>query len=204
MISITNKIQPVHISTIGDMKKIIRFAKSQSAFKVGMTIHVNNMMQTGYSYQLSQPIGKNFSSDFKPKYTPKQMLELGVFEGKYCNDQILEFPKEWYQTALNKNKFSPERPDVTKNKFGVKSRQGLTVWKQKNWIYGNDLRGWFEWYMRYYLGRREPEIDKIQIRRWKHNIAHLGALKKQCPNLSDDTCGLVRKQLLLQWSYPCE
>lgn len=204
MISNVLNNNPIHISTISDVKKAIKFAKPQLSYKVGMVIHVNNKMQNNYSYQLTQPIGKNFANDFKPKYTPKQMLEKGVFEGKYCNDQLLEFPKEWFQTALQKNKLSPERPDISKNFYGVKSRQGLSIWQQKNWIYGDDPRGWFEWYMRYYLGRRDPLIDKIQIRRWKHNIAHLGALKKQCPDLSDNTCGLVRKQLLLQWSYPME
>jgi hypothetical protein len=190
------------IKSLDDMEKLLPHTKSEKQYHIGMIIKVHNKMQNNYSYKLTAPIGQNFDSEFKPKYTPKEMLDKGVFEGKYCNDQILEFPKEWFEEAIKNNKLSPERPNIQMNYFKVKSRQSLSIWKRNGWIYGDDPRGWFEWYMRYYLGRRDSSIDKIQIRRWKHNIAHLGALKKQCPNLNDDKCGLVRKQLLLQWSYP--
>lgn len=193
-----------NIKTLSDMQILIKFAHYEREYRIGTIIQVDNKMQSNYQYKLISLIGQNFDSEFTPKYTPKEMLEMGVFEGKYCNDQILEFPREWFETAINLKKLSPHRPDIHLNYYGVKSRQDLGIWKHNGWIYGNDPRGWFEWYMRYYLGRRDPIIDKIQIRRWKHNIAHLGALKKQCPDLNDSRCGLVRKQLLLQWSYPME
>lgn len=190
-------------SSLLEMKDILKNQSlSQKDYKINTIINVNNKMQKNYSYKLTAPIGKQFDPQFNPAYTPKQMLEMGVFEGKYCNDQLLEFPKEWYLTALSRGKLSPDKPNPNINYYKVKSRQSLQVWRKNNWIYGDDPRGWFEWYMRYYLGRRDPKIDQIQIKRWKHNIAHLGGLKKQCPNLDDPKCGLVRKQLLLQWSYP--
>jgi len=204
MINLTPNPNTLEYNTLADLQKAIKFADPERKFKVGKVIHVNNKMQKGYSYKLTEPIGKNFDPSFTPSYSPKEMLEMGVFEGKYCNDCILEYPKEWFETAIRNRKLSPEHADKMKNYYRVKSRQPLSTWRAKNWIYGNDPRGWFEWYMRYYLGRRDPSVDRIQIKRWKHNVAHLGALRKQCGEdfIKDHTCGLVRKQLLLNWSFP--
>jgi hypothetical protein len=47
---------------------------------------VNDKMQRDYRYEVSEPAGQNFHPEFKPELTPKQMLELGVFGGKYMND----------------------------------------------------------------------------------------------------------------------
>src|SRR5690606_3953231 len=109
------------------------------------TIIVNDKMQKNYRYELSAPMGKAFADGFKPFYTPQQMLEMGVFEGRYLNDCTDEFPGEWYENA----KISPT-PDTELNCFGIKSRQPLSVWQQNGWIYGPDPRGWFQWYCRYY------------------------------------------------------
>ena len=121
-------------------------------------IDVNDRMQTGYRYECVARVGTGFAEGFKPHVTPKEMLKMGVFEGKYCNDCTLELPSDWFEGA----KIS-DKPDPTLNYFGLKSRQPLTVWREKGWIYGPDPRGWFQWYCRYYLGRRLPEIDDIQI-----------------------------------------
>ena len=92
--------------------------------KSGKIIEVNDKMQTGYSYYLSAKVGKSFSEDFSPFYTPAQMLEMGVFEGKYCNDCQDEFPKSWFENA----KISIT-PQININYFNIKSRQPLSVWK---------------------------------------------------------------------------
>ena len=158
-------------------------------------------MQKGYEYELTEPIGKNFAPDFKPELTPKQMLDKGVFEGQYCNDCIFEFPREWFQTALKRGKFNPEEPTPKEiNKFGIKSRQPLSVWRKKGWIYGDDPRGWFQWYMRYYLGRRDPEVDEKQIGRWNSFKRHLGQIKANCKP-GDLECRPKQRQALLQWAY---
>ena len=176
-----------------------KYGKSEREYKVGMIIDVNNIMQSGYSYKLSEPIGKNFASNFNPQLTPKQMLERGVFEGKYFNDQILEFPKEWYLNALRKGKLSPQGSNPKLNFMKVRSRQSLGVWKRSGWIYGNDLRGWAEWYFRYYLGRRDP-VDRKQISRWNGIKRFIGALTKECKQ-GDMSCRPVKRQLLTNWSY---
>lgn len=162
---------------------------------MGKIIEVNDKMQKGYRYELSAPAGKNFDVGYAPFYTPKEMLELGVFEGKYCNDCKDEFPKNWFAKA----KIS-DTPAPSLNCFGVKSRQPLSVWREKGWIYGPDPRGWFQWYCRYYLGRRLPEVDDIQIKRWRAFSRHAGQIKANC-DPGDVFCRPRQRQALLQWSY---
>lgn len=125
-------------------------------------IIVNDKMQTNYQYLLSEPIGKNFDPEFKPELTPKEMLELGVFGGKYMTDCQAEFPKSWFIKA----KLSPAKKDIKLNFFGVEASQKLSEWQKKGWIHPNDPRGWFQWYCRYYLGRRSID-DERQIKRWQ-------------------------------------
>ena len=110
---------------------------------VGDIIEVNDRMQSNYSYELVAPVGKDFSNRFMPFYTPKEMLAMGVFEGKYCNDCTDEFPDGWFRSA----KLS-DTPDASVNYFGIKSRQPLSAWRRNGWIYGPDPRGWFQWYCR--------------------------------------------------------
>ena len=157
---------------------------------------VNDKMQQGYEYELSEKIGENFAHDFKPELTPKQMLELGVFEGHYLNDCKLEFPSDWFKNA----KLSPQFADVTQNYFGVKSRLSLCQWQQKGWIIEPDVRGWFQWYCRYYMGRRISEIDDIQIKRWKSFKRHYVQVTKNC-FMFDLNCRKKQRQALLQWAY---
>ena len=161
-----------------------------------MRIFVNDKMQQGYEYQLCEPEGKNFDPDFGPELTPIQMLEMGVFEGKYLTDCQNEFPKYWFDNA----RLSPDKPDVNCNYFGIKSRQPLSVWRQKGWIIGPDVRGWFQWYCRYFYGRIIPEVDRIQIGRWKAFKRHKAQVLKNCLPL-DENCRPKQRQALLQWAY---
>ncbi len=156
---------------------------------------VNDKMQTGYSYQLDAQAGEDFASNFRPFFSPQQMLEMGVFEGKYCNDCTNEFPSRWFENA----KIS-DTPDQEINYFGVKSRQPLTHWRQKGWIFGPDPRGWFQWYCRYYLGRRLLETDAIQIKRWRGFSRHAGQIRANCYP-GDLFCRPRQRQALLQWAY---
>lgn len=157
---------------------------------------VNDLMQKNYSYILSESVGKNFDPDFKPELTPKEMLSLGVFGGKYMTDCIKEFPKDWFDNA----KLCKEKHDPLLNYFGVNASQPLAVWRKKGWIYEEDPRGWFQWYCRYYMGRRIPFEDVRQIKRWKAMTRHIAQLKKNC--LPEDiSCRKVQRQALLHWAY---
>ena len=163
--------------------------------KIVQKIKVNDKMQTGYSYQLDAQAGEDFASNFRPFFSPQQMLEMGVFEGKYCNDCTNEFPSRWFENAK-----TSDTPDPKINYFGVKSRQPLKHWRQKGWIFGPDPRGWFQWYCRYYLGRRLLETDAIQIKRWRGFSRHAGQIRANCYP-GDLFCRPRQRQALLQWAY---
>lgn len=160
------------------------------------TIRVNDRMQKKYQYRCSEPMGRNFAPEFTPELSPKEMLALGVFGGKYMTDCGNEFPKNWFTTA----KLSPEKKDPKLNFFGVDASQPLTVWKKKGWIYPDDPRGWFQWYCRYYLGRRIPGYDDWQIKRWKAIRRHIGQIQKNCRR-GQLTCRPRQRQALLHWAY---
>ncbi|HSB71142.1 MAG TPA: hypothetical protein VLT62_17585 [Candidatus Methylomirabilis sp.] len=156
---------------------------------------VNDRMQKHYVYFLTEPIGKNFHAGFKPELTPKQMLELGVFGGKYLTDCTEEFPRSWFARA----RLCPERHDPELNCFGVNASQPLATWREKGWISPEDPRGWFQWYCRYYMGRRCPD-DERQIRRWRAMKRHVAQVEKACPK-RDLCCRRKQRQALLHWAY---
>lgn len=158
-------------------------------------ITVNDKMQKNYMYVLTEPMGKNFDSDFKPELTPKQMLELGVFGGKYMTDCSDEFPRDWFDKAKLNTKFH----DPKLNFFKVNASQSLSVWRKKGWISERDPRGWFQWYSRYYMGRRSS-VDAIQIKRWKAIIRHIAQIKINCVK-GDMSCRRRQRQAILHWAY---
>jgi hypothetical protein len=160
------------------------------------TVHVNDQMQRGYTYELVAPAGRGFAPDFKPDLTPAEMLGLGVFGGKYMTDCRQEFPKSWFQHA----KLSPGGRDPAQNYFGVDASQPLSVWRKKGWIYRDDPRGWFQWYCRYYMGRRLGDEDTRQIKRWKQIKRHVAQLKRNC-DAHDLGCRRRQRQALLHWAY---
>lgn len=164
---------------------------------VKKTILVNDKMQKNYTYELSEPVGRNFDPEFKPQLTPKEMLELGVFGGRYMNDCVDELPKSWFVHA----RLSPEKPEKALNYFHVLASQPLAVWVAKGWInQQHDPRGWFQWYCRYYLGRRLPKEDCRQIKRWKAIRRHIMQIKNNC-RVGDITCRPRQRQALLHWAY---
>lgn len=160
------------------------------------TVTVNDKMQRAYRYNLTEPPGKNFDPEFKPDLTPTQMLSMGVFGGKYMTDCTGEFPKSWFEKA----RLSSERHDPALNYFGVNASKPLSYWKEKGWIYPDDPRGWFQWYCRYYMGRRLPVEDERQISRWKAMKRHVAQIKKNCDK-GDLSCHRKQRQALLHWAY---
>lgn len=159
------------------------------------SITVNDKMQKNYSYLLSEPIGKNFDVGFMPELTPKQMLELGVFGGKYMTDCKDEFPKDWFEHA----KLNAQFHDPKLNLFGINASQPLSVWRKKGWINKQDPRGWFQWYCRYYMGRRSIDDDR-QIKRWRAIKRHFAQIKTNCIK-GDMNCRRRQRQAVLHWAY---
>lgn len=178
------------------------------------SVHVHDLMQSSYSYELTEAAGRNFAAGFRPELTPKEMLEMGVFGGVYMRDCKDEFPAEWFKHAKlapTDNDDESDR-DPKLNFFGVNASQPLSVWQAKGWIDPRDPRGWFQWYCRYYMGRRlngpsqapsakkgESE-DERQIRRWKAIGRHIAQLKKNC-RTGDLSCRPVQRQAILHWAY---
>lgn len=173
-------------------------------YKPGLEIKIDDKMQTGYKYTLTAKYGMEFDEDFNPEITPDEMLKLGIFEGKYMNDCRNEFPEEWYKEANKAGKLSPNQANPIINAFKVKSRMSLQEWEIRGWIPitkgDKDIRGWFQWYCRYYIGRRDPNVDRIQIKRWKSYKRHVGQIKKNCKP-GDIGCRPKQRQGLLQWAY---
>jgi len=152
-------------------------------------------MQRGYVYYRTERPGKNFAPGFTPELSPKQMLNLGVFGGKYLTDCRHEFPRDWFANA----KLAAGRRQARLNYFGVNASQSLATWRQSGWIRAQDPRGWFQWYCRYYMGRRSPD-DARQIRRWRAVARHVAAIRKNCQP-KDLECRKRQRQAVLHWAY---
>jgi hypothetical protein len=192
------------MQTLEEMQDLLKkYGNPDGDYKKGTVITVHNKMQKDYEYELVENPGENFAADFRPRYTPLQMLREGVFGGKYCNDTILEYPKSWFVDG----KFSPEGNNTLLNRFKSESRTPLASWAELGWLAKEDPRGWFEWYMRYYLGRRIEDdfngmpYDRYQINRWKTFARHFGQVKANC-DANDMECRAKQRQALLQWSWP--
>jgi hypothetical protein len=160
------------------------------------TVVVNDKFQTGYVYDRIAPIGKNFDPHFTPELAPFEMLRLGVFGGVYMNDCRNEYPASWFQDA----RISNHGPDASYNYYEIAASQPLSIWQQKGWIYNDDPRGWFQWYCRYYMGRRILDEDDRQIKRWRAMRRHGAQIKKYCQP-GDLACRRKQRQALLHWAY---
>jgi hypothetical protein len=166
-----------------------------SKAKRGRRIVVYVRMQRGYVYYRTEPPGRNFDPAFRPELTPKQLLRLGVFGGKYLTDCRAEFPADWFAGA----RLCAERHEPALNFFGVNASQPLAEWRRRGWIHPADPRGWFQWYCRYYLGRRGPD-DARQIARWRAVRRHAAQIAKHCLP-GDWSCRPRQRQALLHWAY---
>ena len=153
-------------------------------------------MQKGYRYELTAPAGRGFDPDFRPELSPREMLRLGVFGGKYMTDGRGEFPGSWFAGA----KLATGGRDCALNYFGVDASQPLSEWRRKGWINPVDPRGWFQWYCRYYMGRRIPEEDARQIARWRAMRRHVRQVERNCEP-GDLGCRRRQRQALLHWAY---
>lgn len=159
-------------------------------------IVVYDVMQQGYEYDLVARPGRGFDSRFEPSLTPEQMLRLGVFGGKYMTDCRDEFPDGWYAHAkLYHEEHLPEL-----NYFGVNASLPLSEWRRRGWIHPDDPRGWFQWYCRYWMGRRMPGEDEWHIGRWLSFRRHAGQVQRNCPPRAED-CRPKQRQALMNWAY---
>ena len=189
------RIHTAQLKSIVRVNPVPRNSRRKISNGMPIRVVVNDRMQRAYVYVRSQPIGRNFDPEFQPQLTPKQMLALGVFGGRYLTDCTGEFPKAWFTRA----KLSPGRRQARLNCFGVNASQSLATWRQSGWIRPQDPRGWFQWYCRYYMGRRTAD-DARQIRRWRAIARHIAAIRKNCEP-GDLECRKRQRQAVLHWAY---
>jgi hypothetical protein len=157
---------------------------------------VDDRMQREYEYVLTAGAGTGFSADFAPELAPAEMLELGVFGGKYLTDCLDEFPESWFTHA----RLCHERHEHGMNFFGVNASMPLREWQERGWIHPEDPRGWFQWYCRYWMGRRMPAEDERQIKRWRAMTRHIAQIRKNC-SPGDIGCRRKQRQALMNWAY---
>jgi hypothetical protein len=156
---------------------------------------VNDRMQQNYVYYRTEPSGRNFAPEFQPQLTPREMLALGVFGGRYMTDCRGEFPGSWFTRA----KLCPTHHNANLNCFGINASQSLATWWRNGWIRPQDPRGWFQWYCRYYMGRRSADDDR-QIRRWRAITRHVVQIVSNCEP-GDLDCRRRQRQAVLHWAY---
>ena len=162
--------------------------------------------------------------DFKPNISPKRVFEMGAFGGTYfrpiyssvtnknykSGNVIREYNswfKDWSEEKKNKKLIS-SKYDKNINKYKVKCGSSLEMWEDKGWIVKQDPYGWFQWYCRFYKGRRTKD-DKRQIDRWLKLAGPNGRFRRRLMNeiikkgkeYNDSSVSPVIRQVLLHWGY---
>lgn len=128
--------------------------------------------------------------DFHPNKSPEQIIREGSFGGTYwrplfskrlgiiVRDDWKELPASWTH-GLNVDEYLTSdtyNPEI--NKYGVACGQSIEEWEAAGWIaHEYDVRGWFQWYCRYWMGRRCLD-DERQISRWKKCVGETGRWRR--------------------------
>ena len=182
---------------------------------------------------LKGPVGNKYYyfkdyPEFKPNLSPKDVFYLGSFGGTYfrdikssvCNKKftgeevISEYPKSWWKDINIKEMVTNNKYDKNINNYGVKCGTTLEFWESKDWINKHDCYGWFQWYCRFFMGRRLGSEDERQINRWKGVCGEKGRFKNWLINdiikkknntnnvgVDDFEISPVKRQLLQHWGY---
>ena len=160
--------------------------------------------------------------EFKPNVSPKQVFKKGAFGGTYfrpikssvtgksykSENVIKEYPESWFTGINKKTHVISSKYDKNINKYKVKCGSSLEDWEKNGWIDKQDPYGWFQWYCRFYKGRRSDD-DERQINRWKKLAGPNGRFRKRLINMikkkntkyNDKTVSPVIRQVLLHWGY---
>ena len=152
--------------------------------------------------------------DFNPNLSPKEIIRLGSFGGIYFYDEqgridinYKEFPSDWFD-GLEESFYLSKKYNRKINFFKIKSGLSQEEWEEKGWINKQDPRGWFQWYCRYYMGRRTDD-DERQIKRWNNFCGEKGRwrnyiyskINKRGTSIDDISFSLAVRQSLLHWGY---
>ena len=160
--------------------------------------------------------------EFTPNISPKQVFNMGSFGGTYyrpiyssitnkkykSKDVIKEYPKSWFKNLDIDKMVISSTYDKNINKYKVVCGSSLEVWEKNKWIVEQDPYGWFQWYCRFYQGRRSDD-DERQIDRWKKIVGPNGRFRRMLMNMiikrkttfDDYTVSPKIRQILLHWGY---
>ena len=142
--------------------------------------------------------------DFSPNLTPEQILRLGSFGGTYFRDLKpeetidnkeyidiwKELPLEWIKDLDIKTQISSQKYIKKTNKYNIKCGSSLEDWNTSGWIKDIDPYGWFQWYCRFYQGRRCYDDDR-QIKRFNNCSGVKGRWRNTlCKKISDKIINL--------------
>ncbi|KAK8004556.1 Na+/H+/K+ antiporter P-type ATPase [Apiospora arundinis] len=143
--------------------------------------------------------------DFRPNKSPESILREGAFGGTYfrplyskrlgitIEDDWRELPDEWISGEGGSGSINVEKQltsleyDPAVNKYGVRCGQSIEEWEAAGWIaHEYDVRGWFQWYCRFWMGRRcvdgdggeSTGEDERQISRWKKCVGETGRWRR--------------------------
>lgn len=148
-------------------------------------------------------------SYFKPNVTPREMLKQGIFGHSYFGVEILQgdmYYDELFQSFgdIDTSLYLSSKYHAKGNKFKIKSGKDYQFWKDNNWMHEDDPYGWFEWYCKYYIGRRHSD-DQRQIQRWLDFCGPNGRWRQRIYGMIDATgnwdVSPRIQQSLLHWGY---
>lgn len=159
--------------------------------------------------------------EFHPNMTPKEVLQAGSFGGtyfrpiyssvtgkQYKDEALLELPSDFTEGLNRKKMVTSSKYDEGVNTYKVKCGGSLEMWEESGWIHKQDPYGWFQWYCRFYGGRRSADDERQVGRwlrcagptgRWKNNLimkCYRGGAQYNDPNISP-----VVRQTLQHWGY---
>ena len=194
-----------------DISEGIDFIKTSKSVEY-MICHYWYFKGVGFKYQ---PYVCNGCHDFSMIIQNlSDIIKEGAYCGTYFRDIYSGVNSKFYKDSwkefkelknIDKKYYSSDYYDVSVNKYGVKCGTSLRFWENKGWINPIDLYGWFQWYFRYYLGRRS-EDDKRKIKRWK-GIANrfksilIKMIKDKGSKFDDYNISPKIRQILLPWGY---
>ena len=144
---------------------------------------------------------------FRPNISPLDVIKKGAFGGTYFRDIFSGVNNKWYQNSwkefrelegIGKKYYCSDFYDVSLNCYGVEIGTSLRFWERKGWINELDPYGWFQWYFRYWKGRRS-EDDQRQIGRWKRIASRFVDILNEM--VSEGRVSLKIRQILLHWCY---
>lgn len=149
---------------------------------------------------------------FHPNLAPRDCIRAGMLSGTYFSRTDLisvgEFPVDWFE-GLDPDTYSGDRERNEVNMYGVHAGTSQADWERAGWMHSDDPRGWFQWYCRYWRGRRH-EDDERQIDRWarfasvergRWTRTLYGKIRSAGVPVDDGSISPVIRQSLLHWAY---